>query len=115
MQIQIPTSDLKSALNAVLSSALSAQQKLGTSAQTQVSQLIDELYPLITDEVQAMVTGKQPAVAQTYLAVLQGVVNATVAKLGLQALATQQAVLASALQSAVQILALLLKAAVVAV
>ncbi len=114
MQISIPTTDLKSALNAALAGALAAEQQLSAAAQAQVQQLINDLYPLITDEVQSLISGKQPAVAQAYLAVLQGVVDATIAKLGLQALATQRRVLASALQTAIQILGLLLRAAVVA-
>jgi hypothetical protein len=100
-------------LNGALAGALAAEQQLSGSAQAQIGTLIDDLYPLITAEVQAMLSGKQPAVAQAYLAILQGCVDATVAKLSLQALATQRQILAAALQTAIQILALVLKATVV--
>jgi hypothetical protein len=113
MQIKLPTSDLKAALTTALTGALSTEQQLAADAQAQVRKLIDDLYPLLTEEVQAMLTGKQPAVAQAYLAILQGVVDATIAKLGLRALQSQRAILASALQTAVQILAMVLRAAVV--
>jgi uncharacterized tellurite resistance protein B-like protein len=114
MQIQIPTADLKSALTSMLSGALSAETQLSSAAQTQVTQLVEELYPLVVSETQALLTAANPAVPQAYLAILQGCVSAAVAKLGLQALQTQRTVLSSALQTGIQVLVLVLKAAVVA-
>jgi hypothetical protein len=114
MQIQIPTADLKSALNSLLSGALSAEQQLGQSAQTQVQALVEELYPLVISETQALLSASNPAVPQAYLAILQGCVAAAIAKLGLQAIGDQRAILSSALQTGIQVLVLVLKAAVVA-
>jgi hypothetical protein len=114
MQIQIPANDLKSALNTVLASALAAEQQLGQSAAAQLQALVDELYPLVVSETQALLTAANPAVPQAYLGILQGCVAAATAKLGLQALAEQRKTLASTLQTAIQILALLMKSAVAA-
>ena len=114
MKIQFPTSDVKAALAAAMSAALGAEKQLGAQAAAQVQQLIDELYPLITAEMQALMNASNPAVPQTYLAVLQGCVDAAIAKLGLQAIAQQRQAAAATLQTAIQILVLVLKAAVVA-
>ena len=114
MTIQLPTADVKSALAAALQGLLSSEKQLGDDARAQVQQLIDELYPLVVSETQSLLTASNPAVPQTYLAVLQATVEATIARLGLKALATQKQAIAGALQTGIQILALVLRAAVVA-
>ena len=114
MQIQIPTADLKSALSTMLTTALSNEQQLGQSATAQVQALVEELYPLVVSETQSLMTATNPAVPQAYLGILQGCVAAATVKLGLQALGDQRKILASALQTGIQMLALVLKAAVVA-
>jgi hypothetical protein len=113
MQIQIPTSDLKSVLSTLLSNSLAGEQQLAASAQAEVTALVEELYPLVVSETQALLTASNPAVPQAYLNILQGCVAAAVTKLGLQALATQRTILAGALQTGIQVLVLVLKAAVV--
>jgi hypothetical protein len=112
MTITLPTSDIKATFNAALSSAIAAEQQLGAAAAAQVQQLIDELYPLVTAEAQALLTATNPAGPQTYLAVLQGCVDAAIAKLGLQAIIQHRLLIASTLQTAVQILALVMRAAI---
>jgi len=114
MKIQLPTSDIKSALSATLSSAIATEKQLGADAAAQIQALIEELYPLLIAQTQALLAAKDPAVPRAYLAVLQGCVDAAVAKLGLQALDQQKQIMANALQTAVQVLALVLKVAVVA-
>ena len=114
MQISIPTADLKSALNTALAGALSVEQSLGQTLQAQLAALVEELYPLVVSETQALITAANPAIPRTYLAVLEGCVAATIAKLSLAALEEQRNILASTLHGAVQILALVLRAAVVA-
>jgi hypothetical protein len=114
MKIQLPTADIKAALDATITSLLSTEQQLGRDAQTQVQALIDDLYPLVVSETQSLLAAANPAVPQAYLAILQGSVEATIAKLGLTALATQRRLIASALQTGIQILGLVLKAAIVA-
>jgi hypothetical protein len=114
MKIQLPTADVKSALSATIATLLTTEQQLGRDAQAQVQQLIDDLYPLVVAETQALLAATNPAVPQTYLAVLQGCVDATIAKLGLAELATQRRLIATALQTGIQILGLVLKAAIVA-
>ena len=114
MQIQIPTADLKSVLASLFSSAISAEQQLGQSAQAQLAALVEELYPLVVSETQAIITAANPAVPRAYLAILQGCVAAAIAKLGLQALEQQRDILAGSLQAGIQVLALVLKAAVAA-
>ncbi|HEX4793698.1 MAG TPA: hypothetical protein VH370_07905 [Humisphaera sp.] len=114
MTIQLPTSDLKAAFTTTLSTAIAAEKQLGADAQAAIARLIDELYPLVTAEAQALLTATNPAVPQTYLAVLQGCVDAAIAKLGLQAISQQRQLLASALQTGIQIVALVLRAVVVA-
>ena len=114
MQIQIPAADLKSALNAMLTGALGAEQALGQEAQAQVQALVEEMYPLVVSETQALVTATNPGVPQAYLGVLQGCVAAAVARLGLAALASQRNILAAALNSGIQLLAIVMRAAIVA-
>jgi hypothetical protein len=114
MTLQLPTSDIKAALAATLSSAISAEKQFGMDAAAQVQALIEELYPLLIAQTQALLAAKDPAVPRAYLAVLQGCVDATVAKLGLTAIDQQRQIMAGALQTAVQVLALVLKAAVLA-
>ena len=114
MQIQIPTNDLKAALNASLANLVSAEGNLAAEARAQVQALVDDLYPLVVSEAQSLLSAANPAVPRAYLAVLQGCVEAAIAKLGLQTIATQRQQIAGALQTAIQLLALLLRAAVVA-
>ncbi|HET6249916.1 MAG TPA: hypothetical protein VFE47_19660 [Tepidisphaeraceae bacterium] len=113
MQIQIPAADLKSVMTSLFTSALASEQQLAASAQAQIQTLVNELYPLVVSETQAILTATNPAIPQAYLAILQGVVAAAIAKLGLAALAQQRDILASSLQTGIQILAMVLKAAVV--
>lgn len=98
----------------MLTSALSTEKQLGQSAQAQVQALVDELYPLVVSETQALATASNPAVPQAYLGILQGCVASAIAKLGLEALADQRNILSAALNTGIQILALVLRAAVVA-
>jgi len=114
MQIQIPTADLKSALQAMLTAAVGSEKSLGQAAQTQVQTLVEELYPLVVSETQALLTATNPAIPRAYLGVLQGCVAAATAKLGLAALADQRNALAAALHTGIQLLAIILRAAVVA-
>jgi hypothetical protein len=114
MTIQLPTSDIKAALSATLSGAISAEKQLGVDAAAQIQALIEELYPLLIAQTQALLAGKDPAVPRAYLAVLQGCIDAAVAKLGLKALDQQRQIMAGALQTAVQVLAMVLKAVVIA-
>jgi hypothetical protein len=114
MKIQIPTADLKAAFTQAVSSAVSAGQTLSSDAQKQVQTLIDALYPLMVQETQEMLTATNPAVAQTYMAVLEGVVAAKIAELGLAALAGSRGVIASAIATTLKVLGLLLKAVVIA-
>jgi hypothetical protein len=112
--MQFPTDELKSILHALFSNALSIEQELAESAKAQLSALVEELYPLVQSETQALLTASNPAVPQAYLEVLKGCVAAALAKLGLEALSDQRHVIAVALQAAIQVLALVLKTAVVA-
>lgn len=114
MQIQIPTAALKSAFAAAVTAALSSEQQLGADAQSQIQALVDDLYPLVMAETQAAITAADKTIPDGYLSILTGVVEASIAKLGLQALATQRGVIASALQAGVSILATVLKTAVIA-
>jgi len=114
MKIQIPTADIKSILGTTLSNMAGAEQQLAADARTQVQALIDELYPLIVSETQSLLTAVNPAVPQAYLAILQGCVDAAVARLGLNAIAAHRQMIAGALQTGIQILALVLRATVVA-
>ena len=114
MQFALPTSDLKSAFSSMLSTALAGEQELGKDATAQVQALVDELYPLVVAETQALLTAANPAIPQTYLGVLQGCVSAAIAKLSLQALSQQRQIIAGALQTGIQILALVMRAAVTA-
>lgn len=114
MQIQIPTADLKAALSAGVTQMLSTETQLGATAQAQVQALIDSIYPLLTAETQASLTAANPAVPAAYLDVLQGIVTAKIAELGLTALASQRQAIATALASGVKMLGLLLKAVVLA-
>ena len=114
MKLTISTADIKSVLATSMSAMAGAEQQLAADARQQVHALIDELYPLIVSETQSLLTAVNPAVPQAYLAILQGCVDAAVAKLSLNAIAAQRQVLASALQTGIQILALVLRAAVVA-
>ena len=113
MNIQIPTAELKSTLSALLTNALAGETQLGQSALAQVQALTDDLYPLYVSETQALLTAANPATPQAYLGILRGCVAAAVARLELAALQEQSAILASAMNSGIQILALVLKAAVV--
>ena len=114
MQIQIPTNDLKAALRSVLATALTDEQALGQAAQSQLERLVDELLPLVGSETQALLTATNPAVPRAYLDVLQGCVAAAVAKLGLAALQDQRAALALIVHASIQMLALALRAAIIA-
>lgn len=114
MTLQIPTAQIKSVFNAALSNAAGAEAHLGAQAQAQVQALVDELYPLVVSETQALLSATNPAIPQAYLGILEGCVSAAIAKLGLDALSQQRQLLASALQSGIQILALVLRAAVIA-
>jgi hypothetical protein len=111
MQIQIPQDQLKSILNGALTSALSTEQLLGQAAQAQVAALVEELYPLVLSETQSQAAATNPAVPQAYLQILQGCVSAAIAKLGLRALADQRGILAGVLQTTIQVMVLVLKAA----
>ena len=75
---------------------------------------MDELYPLVVSQTQTLMTASNPAIPQAYLAILQGCVTATVAKLELEALADQHVIIANALQTGIQMLAMVLKAVVIA-
>jgi hypothetical protein len=114
MTLQLPTADIKSVLSATITTLLTTEQQLGRDAQAQVQALIDDLYPLVVSETQSLLTATNPAIPQAYLAILQGCVDATIARLGLAALGTQRRLIATALQTGIQILGLVLKAAVVA-
>ena len=113
MQIQIPTADLKSVINSLFSGTLATEQNLAQSSQLQIQALVEELYPLVVSETQSLLTAANPAVPQEYLALLQGCVAAAIARLGLGALEQQRNLIASSLQTGIQILVLVLKAAVV--
>jgi hypothetical protein len=113
MNIQIPTAELKSTLSTLLSGALSGEKQLGQSALAQVQALTEELYPLYVSETQALLTASNPATPEAYLGILRGCVAAAVAKLELAALSEQSAILASAMNSGIQMLAMVLKAAIV--
>ncbi len=112
MQIQIPTADLKSALHSMLAGALAAEGVVAQSASDQLRSLVEELYPLVVSETQALLTATNPAVPQAYLGVLKGCIAAAVAKQGLNALAEQRNILSASLHAGIQILALVLRAAI---
>ena len=114
MQLSLPTADLKAAFADALQGALKTEQALSAAAQDEIRRLVDDLYPLVTAEAQELLTASNPQAPQAYLAVLEGVVQARIAKLGLQAIAAQHAVINNALQTSVRILALVLRAAVIA-
>ena len=114
MNISIPTAELKSALTSMLVGAVGAEKQLGQSELTQVEALVEELYPLVVSETQALISASNPAIPQAYLSILEGCVAAAIAKQSLAALSEQRAILAGALQSGIQILAVVLKATVAA-
>lgn len=113
MTLNLPTQEVKSAFHAALANALAAEKNLAHAAHAEIAQLVEELYPLLVSQTQALLTAPNPQIPQTYLNVLQGTVSATIAKLGLRALAEQRTTLSLGLQTGIQILALVLRAVMV--
>lgn len=114
MKIQIPDAEIKAAISDTFANLVGVERQLSDDARAQVEALIDELYPLVVSETQALLSATNPAVPQAYLGVLQGCVDAAVAKLALRAIAEHRRQLAAALQTGIHILAMVLRAAVVA-
>ena len=114
MQIQLPADQIKSALQLAATNFIAGESALGADAVAQLNTLVEEIYPLAIAETQSLITATNPAIAQQYLAVLQGTMTAKVAELGLAALESQKQQIAAGIATGIQILALVLKAAVVA-
>lgn len=114
MTIQIPTADIQATFNAAIQNALASESMLGANAKAQTQQLVSAMYPSLISMTQESLKSTNPAVQQGYLAILEGVVAAKTAELSLSALETQRQIVASALSTAISILGMVLKAAVVA-
>lgn len=115
MKIQIPTADLQAAFNTGVQTALASEQQLADSAKAQIQQLIATMYPQIIEMSQELISSSNPAVQQGYITILEGIIAAKTAELGLGALGAQRKVIAGAIATGINILGLVLKAAVVAV
>jgi len=112
MTIQIPTADLQAAFNTAVQTALASEQQLADSAKAQIQQLVATMYPQITAMTQELMDSPNPAVQQGYMAILEGIIAAKISELGLGALATQRKVIAGAITTGINIVGMLLKAAV---
>lgn len=115
MQIQLQSTDIQSAIFTAATNALATEAALGADAQAQLTTLVNEMLPLVIAETQSLMTDVDPVVAQQYLAVISGTVDAKIATLGLSALAAQKQQIAVGITTGVQIMAVILKAAIPAV